>query len=397
MRQTVRFGRIAGIPIGSHWSVLVIMVILVLLLAVTVLPAGVPDRPEAVYWAVAAVVAVLFMVALLAHELAHALVARHYKIRVRAITLWLLGGVSELDGQAPHARGELLIALAGPLVSLAAAAGFGALALVASALGAGDLAVAALVWLALVNVVLGVFNLLPGAPLDGGRILSAVVWWLRGDRATGRRVASRAGVVLGLLLVAAGLAQVILLGNLGGLWLALIGWFLVSAANAENTDVQLRKALGGSLVGEVMTAPAVAGYAHQTVAGFVSTVVRHRPHRSYPVLDLDGRLTGLVTLTRLARVPPAARDTVRLAEIQAPRTTVTVLHPDQPLSEVAATVLSGGHRLAPVTSDGHLAGVLSSSDLARAVELAGLGEHPDRAGRSDQAAGPLPGQEPPPR
>src|SRR5512139_1938422 len=183
MRQTVRLGRFAGIPVGVHWSVFVIMLLLVQGLAVAILPAGAAGQAAVVYWGVAVVVAVLFLAALLAHELAHALVARHYGVRVRAITLWLLGGVAELDGEAPHARGDLLIALAGPLVSLASAGLFAAAAAFASAWGAGSLAVTALAWLAVVNAILGLFNLLPGAPLDGGRVLAATLWWVRGDRA----------------------------------------------------------------------------------------------------------------------------------------------------------------------------------------------------------------------
>lgn len=378
MRQTLRLGRVAGIPVGSHWSVLVIMLLLVQILALTVLPAWAPEEPAVLYWAVAVTVAVLFMAALLAHELGHSLVARHYGVRVRGITLWLLGGVSELDGQAPHARGDLLIALAGPLVSVAAGALFTGLAVVSGMLGADALAVAALVWLALVNFVLAVFNLLPGAPLDGGRVLAALLWWTGMDRVRARRVAGRAGMVLGGLLIAAGIAQLILLGGLGGLWLALIGWFLIAAAGAENADARLRQALADLRVRDVMTTPARSGYANHSVTDFTDTVVRSHPHRSYPVVDLTGNVTGVVTLASLGRVPPAQRQTMRLADVQTPRDRLTVLDPDTPLVEVAPQLLAGGHRLAPVISEGNLLGVVCGGDVSRATELASLGVTPAR-------------------
>jgi Zn-dependent protease/CBS domain-containing protein len=387
MRQSVRLGRFAGIPVGVHWSVFVIMLLLVQGLAMAILPAGARGYHPVLYWVVAVIVAALFLAALLAHELAHALVARHYGVRVRAITLWLLGGVSELDGQAPHARGDLLIALAGPLASLAGAGVFGAAAILASAWGAGPLAVAALMWLAVVNTILAGFNLLPGAPLDGGRVLAAALWWVRGDRAAARRTAGRVGMGLGWLLMALGFAEVLLAANLGGLWLVVLGWFLTSAARAETTDVTLRDTLAGVRVGDVMTTPAVCGYASQSVTDFVATVARHHPHRGFPVLDLDGRLVGLVTLTSLARVPAPSRDTVRLGQVMVPINRITPLDPAAPLVDAAPTLLAGGHRLAPVLSHGHLHGVITTGDLTHAVELAALNTTPTR---SDQPTNPSP-------
>ncbi|MEV4140929.1 site-2 protease family protein [Dactylosporangium sp. NPDC049742] len=380
MRQTARLGRFSGIPIGVHWSVFVIMLLLVQGLASVILPGGARGYATAVYWGVAVVVALLFLAALLAHELGHALVARHYGVRVRAITLWMLGGVSELDGEPPHARADLLIALAGPVVSLAGAGVFAAGAAVASATDAGSLAVTGLAWLAVVNAILGVFNLLPGAPLDGGRVLAAVLWWVRRDRAAARRVAGRVGMALGALLIAAGLLEVLLAANLSGLWLAVLGWFVASAARAETTDVMLRKTLAGVRVGDVMTAPVACGYISQSVADFVATVARRHPHRIFPVLDLDGRLVGLVSLTTLAKVPGTDRDRTRLGDVSAPVDRTHVLDPAAPLMDAAPTVLAGGHRLTPVVTDGRLTGIVTPGDLARATELAELGITPDRGG-----------------
>jgi Zn-dependent protease len=361
-----------------HWSVLVIALLLAQALAAAILPDGAPGHSTAAYWSAAVAVSAIFLVGLLAHEFAHALVARHYGIRVRRITLWLLGGVAELDGQAPHARADLLVALAGPAASAAVAGAAGAAALAADAVGGSDLAVVSLGWLCVVNAVLAAFNLLPGAPLDGGRVLRAALWWARGDRVAAGRTASRAGFALGLLLVCAGLAE-LWLNDLSGVWLALLGWFLAAAARAEESADTLRSSLAGLTVADVMTSPAVCGYSSQTIDGFLGTIARRHPYTTYPVLDLDGRVTGIISLSRMARVPQVRRGDTRLADVQVPVSRIVVVGPGQSVADVAPEVLAAGHRLIPVAHDGHIEGVLTGTDVDRSVELAVLRALPSSA------------------
>ncbi len=387
MRPTIRIGTVAGIPIGVHWSVLVITLLLAQGLAVVVLPANAAGHAPLIYWATAVVVAVVFMASLLAHELAHALLARHYGVRVRRITLWLLGGVAELDGQAPHPRGDLLIAAAGPLVSLLTGFAFAVAAVGAQALGAGSLTTAALVWLAVVNAILAVFNLLPGIPLDGGRVLAATLWWVRGDRAAAHRTACRIGIGLGWLMITAGLAQLLLVASLDGLWLIVLGWFLVGAARAEYTEALLRTRLARLRVGDVMTPSPACGYVNQSVANFITAVARTRRYRTFPVLDLGGRLVGMVSVARLTRVPKADRGAVCLGDVLTPRDRMLVLDPASPLADAAPALSAGGFRLAVVAVDGHVSGVLSPGDLARAMEFSALETQPDRAVRTETASG----------
>ena len=303
MKQTVRLGRIAGIDIGANWSALVIALLLGYGLAATVLPAGAPNRSLGAYVITGIVVAVLFLAGLLGHELAHALVARRHGVGVKRITLWLLGGVSELEGEPPTPRAAFQIAGAGPLASLVIGAVAAAGVAIAEAAGASRLIVVSLGWLAVVNIILAIFNLLPGAPLDGGRVLQAIVWRIRGDRDQAQIAANRAGVVLGILLAAFGVVQVFLAGNLSGLWLVLLGWFLVTAANAETASVRMNRALEGRSVRDIMAADPVAGRDNQTIDSFVSDTAARHPHTSYPVVDDDGRLVGLVRLSDLTRVP----------------------------------------------------------------------------------------------
>jgi Zn-dependent protease len=376
MRQTVRLGRIAGIPIGVHWSVLVITVLLAQGLAVAILPASAPDRPATLYWLTAFVAAALFLASLLAHELSHALVALHYRMRVQRVTLWLLGGVAELGGVPPSPRADLLVALAGPLASLACTAVFAGAAVLTQLLAPSSIAVSALGWLAAVNAVLAVFNLLPGAPLDGGRVLRAVLWWRRHDRASAQLTAARVGMVIGGLLIVLGAFEVLASGNFRGLWSALIGWFLISAAGAERVDARVRDLLREVPVEAVMTVNPSCGYSEQTVESFIQTVVGQHPYRRYPVLTFDGAVAGMVTLSGLAGVPAPERTSLRLGQIATPTGRVPVVAPAQPIAEVAARVPPPGSGLALVVDGGRLRGVVSGGDIARAMELAALGVQP---------------------
>jgi Zn-dependent protease/CBS domain-containing protein len=370
MRQTLRLGRIAGIAVGAHWSVLVIMVLLVEGLAVVVLPGAAPGQPWPVYWSAAIAGAVLFLLSLLAHELAHALVARRFGIRVERITLWLLGGVAEFADEAPTARADLLVAGVGPLTSIAAGLGFGAAAAVATALHAPAAVTGVFAWLGLINVLLAVFNLLPGAPLDGGRVLRAILWRWHGDRNRAAMSAARAGHGLGVVLVLLGIAELLITGNFGGLWLALLGWFLVTASNVEASAARYHVLLGRIPVRAAMHANPVCGHPEQSIDDFVSTVAVHSGHRAFPLRDADGHPAGVVRLADLSRVPPAARMEVPLSRVALPPDMVPVVEADQPLADVAAAIARD--RLALVVDNGQLVGVVSTDDVTHASEIATL-------------------------
>ena len=371
MKQTIPLGRIAGIRIGANWSVLVIVALLAQGMAATLLPRTAPGHGAATYWGVAAGTAVLFVASLLAHELAHALVARWYGIRVHRVTLWALGGVAELEDQPPHPRADLLVALAGPLTSLGVAMLVGAAALLA---GLPAVLTAALWWVAVMNAVVAVFNLLPGAPLDGGRVLRAVLWWRSGNRVRADLAAARAGRVLGIVLIVLGALEVLGTGSFGGLWLALIGWFLIAAATAEQTGTTLHQALAGLRAADIMTPAPVCGYAGQTVSAFVDSVAATTPHLVFPVCDDAGRPVGTVNLTDLARLPAPARQTTRLGEMAV---RVPVVEPDVPAADVAVVAA----RSPVLVAHDRLLGIITPTDLARTTALARLSGTGTAAGR----------------
>ncbi|MGH3555818.1 MAG: site-2 protease family protein, partial [Mycobacterium sp.] len=316
MTSTVRLGRIAGVAVGVHWSVLGIVVLLVAGLSVH-FPRIVPGYPWAVYLLAAVVTAMLFVVSLLAHEMAHAIVAQRNGVEVDGITLWLLGGVARLRGEAPTPGADFRISVIGPVTSLLVAGVFGAATWLAELADMNTLVVAVPRYLAAINVLLAVFNTIPAAPLDGGRILRAAVWAWRGDRLTATVVAARAGRFFGFTLIALGLLQAIS-GLGGGLWWILLGLFVVTMASAEEHHARTGTALAGIRVRDVMTEHPETADGNSTITEFLHDIALTRPHSTFPLLDQAGRLQGLVTLNRIRAVPPERRATTLLREVACP-------------------------------------------------------------------------------
>jgi|SRR5436305_534922 Zn-dependent protease len=244
MSESLHLGRIGGIRIGANWSLLPILFLISWSLAVVLLPAAAPGFTGWGYWFFALLTAAAFYASLLAHELSHAFLARRHGVAVRGIVLWLFGGVAQLEGDTPDARSELQVAAAGPATSLGIAAIAAVLAWLLDLVGASSLMVAAASWLAGVNALLAVFNLLPAFPLDGGRILRALLWRRWSDRLRATAVAAKVGQIAGYGVIAVGALEFLVGGGaLGGIWLALVGWFITVAARQQNERVIARGAL----------------------------------------------------------------------------------------------------------------------------------------------------------
>jgi CBS domain-containing protein len=287
--------------------------------------------------------------------------------------LWLLGGVAQLRGEAKTPGADFRIAIVGPLTSLALAVVFGLAAGGVAMLGSAGLPFGVLVYLAATNAVLAVFNLIPAAPLDGGRVLRAALWQFRGDRHTAAMNAARAGRILGFVMIALGVLQVVTGRGLSGVWLALIGWFVVSAATAEEQQARLSGRLAGVTVGEVMSAQPTVLDGNLTVDDLVAQVALTHRFSTYPLVDANGRLTGLVTLNRVRDVPPGLRATTRLADIACPPNEVPTARPEEPLTDLLERMQGCADGRAVVVDDvGRVVGVLSASDVARALELADM-------------------------
>jgi Zn-dependent protease/predicted transcriptional regulator len=374
MRQTIRLGRVAGIRIGLNGGAFVIVLLLAAGLAFGQLPRLDPGRGAVAYVVAGVVAAVLFLASVLLHELAHATVARTNGVEVDAITLWLLGGVAELRGEPRSPGAESGIAVVGPLSSGVLGGVFGVAAVGLSAAGADDLTVGVATYLAVTNVALAVFNLVPAAPLDGGRVLRAAVWRWTGDRERASVAAARAGRVFGFVLIAAGVGQALLLrAGLGGLWWIVLGWFLVQAAAAEEERAKLGRQLHGVRVVDVMSAQPVTADPDTPVARFIDEVAFRHRYSTYPLVDAQGRLTGLVTLNRIRAVPAELRAVRRLADIACPPDEVPVARPDEPVTDLLPRMAGcADGRAVVVDAAGRVVGLVSPSDISRLMAVANL-------------------------
>jgi Zn-dependent protease/predicted transcriptional regulator len=374
MGADIRLGRIAGVPVAASWSLLVILGLITWTLGAAVLPDAAPQAPAAAVWAVAVVTAVAFLACLLAHELAHAVVARSHGMQVEGITLWMFGGMSRIKAEAPDARTEQRMAVAGPLTSLALGAGLTALAVLLAVTRVPEVVVAAVGWLGLMNGLLAVFNLLPAYPLDGGRVLRAVIWRRTGDLRRATAVAAAAGVRFGYGLMALGALAVLAGAGLGGIWLALLGWIVLNTARAEQAGFELRELLRGVHVGDVMTPDPVTVSADLTVEHLIRHCVGLYRWSAFPVVGDDGAPIGLVALSQLRDVPADLRSTTTLAQVATPLDRVVTARPDELVIDLLTTRLTPGTgRRALVLDHGALVGIVTASDLDRAVELAAVG------------------------
>ncbi|MEU8515071.1 M50 family metallopeptidase [Kitasatospora sp. NPDC048722] len=355
-------GRIFGIQLRIHWSAPLLVVFLGFGLAEQTLPAWVPGRSAAVYGLAGAAGALLLMVSLLLHEAAHAVTARRLGTRVDDVTVFALGGVTRM-GRPATPRRQLAVTLAGPLTSLALAA-----LAVAAGLGTHHalhwtLTAAVLLWTGWANLVLGIFNLLPAAPLDGGRVLQAIVWWRGRDRESAERIAGRSGQVVGVLLSAVGAAELLLNGAAAGFWLVLIGLFMWSAAAAEIGRAALVGALRGLRVSHVMSEPVVTGPDWTTVARFFADVTARTYHTAIPLVDFEGRPSGLVDLRRLTLIPPPDRPQLRVRDVATPLARCALAAPGDDLVEVLDRIATPPPIL--VLDAGRLVGIVTMDDIER--------------------------------
>lgn len=364
-RGGIRIARIAGIKVTADWSVLVIGAFLAYGVAEGAVPAEVPGTAVWLAWIVGVIAAALLVVSLTAHELAHALLARRRGVAVEGIKLWLFGGVAQMSGDWVTARTEMLVAAVGPAVTAALAAVFVGASWLLVQVGAPPLVVLVAEWLAAVNMLLLVFNLIPAFPLDGGRILRGFIWSRTKNRMTATVAASRVGRFFAVLLIGLGVLDLFFVDPVGGLWLMLIGWFLDSAARGEANGEQARHALEGVLVGDVMSKNPVIVPSWITIELLVDQYVMGHQFTSFPTHSIDGRIDGLVTMRGIKQVPPQQRGNRRAIDIAIPIDRVPIARQDEKLTDVLKRVGPASDGRAMVYDGGTLIGIVSPSDVAR--------------------------------
>jgi Zn-dependent protease/CBS domain-containing protein len=307
---------------------------------------------------------VLFLASILLHELGHSWVARREGIEVDSITLWLFGGVSQFKGRFMSAGAEFRVAFTGPLISIVLGVVFVLIAI--ADLPSSVDGVAA--WLGYINLILGVFNLIPASPLDGGRVLHAALWRAKGDYFWATRVASEIGQGFGYLFIGLGLVMFIFQGSFSGAWLAFIGWFLLQGAKAEARYAATEQALGGMRVRDLMARDPVTVDADSTLGRFMDDVAVSHRFTTYPVLD-EGKPVGLLRFASVAAVPRAEWDTRRVRDTMIPLAEVPVLTEDEQAIDALTQLSAPRTNRALVVDNGHLDGLLSITDLARALEV----------------------------
>jgi Zn-dependent protease/predicted transcriptional regulator len=371
LEASVRLGRVAGIPIGLHYSWFVIATLIALSLA-SYFMVSQPGWHAGLAWGVAIVTAVLFFATLLLHELSHAVVASARGIPVRSITLFALGGVAQMEKDASSAKSEFLIAIVGPITSFLI--GFGCLAL-AYPLGWNPDPEAArtgvlgsvLGWLGSINIVLALFNLLPGYPLDGGRVLRAVLWWHWGDAGRATRGAARTGQVVAGLFIAVGLLQVFLGFGIGGLWLAFIGWFLLSAAQASYAQVAITDTLRGVRVADIMLRECATIDPHTSVQALVDDVLLRSGHRCVMVAS-NGHVVGLITPRDVRDLDRGRWAEAPVTEVMRPIDRVQSVTPETPAVEALERMAREDLNQLPVLRHGRLEGLVSRGQILRLVQ-----------------------------
>ncbi len=383
MESTFTLLRVRGIPIGVHWSWLFVFAIVVWSLATALFPTTYPGLEGSTYLVMALLAAAVFFASVLLHELGHALRGVREGVPIEGITLWLLGGVARLRGNPPSPPAEFRVAIFGPLVTLVLGAGFGAAALVGDRLDWPASIQGVVDYLARINGLLLAFNMVPALPLDGGRVLRAWLWHRQQSFTAATRSAARVGQAFGLMLIAIGLLGLFGGSGPGGIWFVFLGWFLLQAAQGELTMAQVRSALAGRKVRDVMTPDPVVVAPDLPIADLLDAVRPERRFSTYPVVE-GGRPVGLVSLRMAAGLPRADRETRTVGEVMRSVAEIPTTTPDQDVIDVLPK-LEGDLSRAIVTEGERLVGVMSGRDLLRAIEIGSLTEPPEPARR----AGPL--------
>lgn len=363
----LRLGRIFGLEIRIDPSWLIIFFLVLWSFTAGVFPQRYPGLPAPVYVAMGSVGTVLFFVSVLLHEMAHSVVARAKGIPVEGITLFVFGGVAHAGSEFETPRDEFLIAAAGPLSSFLIAGGFTGIALVGGNLGWSVAITGVASYLGLLNFVLAVFNLLPGFPLDGGRLLRAAVWKYTGDMTRATRIAAAGGKALGYLLMGLGFAELVTGVFIGGLWMMFIGWFVRMTAASSYAQQLLRDRLVGLTAADAVDGWVLITPPDVTLRDFAEQYWLRGDRQWYIVVE-DGRPTGMISFRLLRKVPLDRWTTTTVGEAMSPIDEAGVVAGTTPMIEVLDRIQKPGVRHVLVVEDGRLIGVLSAADIARWLE-----------------------------
>ncbi len=368
--ELLRALRLFGIDIHIDASWLFIFALLAGNFTLAFYPQQYQDLGWATYAVAGLTTTLLYFGSVLFHELSHSLVAMSHGVKVERITLFIFGGMSQIRSDSPHPRAEIRIAAAGPLASFALGVGLWVVSRLAPA--EANIWAGMALYLAQLNVILALFNLLPGIPLDGGRLMRAALWWRSGDRWGATRVAAASGRWLGWSLIAAGIMLAALLGSLMPLWLSLLGLFLKSAADVEGRQATASQLLTGVRVDSVMTRDPVSISWRASVQEALQDYFVRYSFGGFPVMR-DAQIVGVVSLADLARCPPGERNQVPVARVMTSLGAEHCLRPEEDLAAALQKMAAAGVTRLPVVDDtGTLAGLIALHAINRQVRIRDL-------------------------
>ncbi len=370
MGSAFNLGKLFGIQFRLHYTWFIIFFLVTFSLSWQVFPVLYPGWTGLTYWVIGIITSLLFFASVVAHELAHSLVARINGIPVKSITLFIFGGVAQMAREAAHPGAELKMAAAGPACSLVIGGLFALLWL--STHGIIEPIAALAFWLAQINVVLAIFNLIPGFPLDGGRVFRSLLWRFTGNYKRSTQIAVRVGQGVGYLFIVVGISVVFLrpfgLDWFSGLWLAFIGWFLENAASSSYRQVQWRGALHGFSASQVMTSIYPTVPPNITVKELVQGYILTGGHHFFMVVD-EGRLVGILTLDNIKSVPQPSWEATQIRKIMAPADKLRVAYPDQEALSILEQMEADDINQMPVVSGGRVIGLITRDNLIRFLHV----------------------------
>ncbi len=364
MNAHIKLGRIFGIQIGLHYSWLIIAVLIVLSLS-SYFGQAHPDWSSGTIWAMAVLSALFFFIAIVIHELSHAWVARSKNLPVRSITLFALGGVAQIEKEAADGWTEFWMGIVGPITS--ALIGFLCLA-IAYLLGwvpmseADTPPVAMLVWLGYINIALAIFNMVPGFPMDGGRVLRGIIWMVTGNAAKATRIASVTGQVLAVGFIMFGLLIFFSGAGMGGLWIAFIGWFLLNAARASYTQLEVTENLSGVKVGDLMSRDVPTVESRENLQTIVDDFLLKTGRRCLMVAD-GGELAGLITPHEIKPIERRLWPFKAAADVMLPVESLHTITSERLATEALEIIGREGVNQLPVVENGRLEGIIAREQI----------------------------------
>jgi Zn-dependent protease len=369
MKAQIKLGRIFGVEIGLHYSWFIIALLIIFSLA-NEFQLNNPRWSDSLRWGLALVTALLFFVSIVVHELSHALVAKARGLPVRAITLFALGGVAQIEKEAADAKTEFWMGIVGPITSFV----IGLLCLgMTYALGWTPPAFpqqplpAIMMWLGVINIGLAIFNMIPGFPLDGGRVLRGLLWWITGNAKRATTIAARVGQIIAFGMIIYGVMQFFGGAGINGLWLAFIGWFLLSASRESYAQMVITEGLRGLRVADVMSGEYTAIDAHLNLETFAEEYLMRSGRRFFVVTNND-RPEGILTPHEISEVPRARWPYTTVGDVMRPLDRTRTVGPNTPVTEALEMMTSQDLNQLPVVSGGTLAGLISRSHILQLIQ-----------------------------